>query len=287
MSSRKRGITPSREGGTRRKKSFEETDNIEVVCRLCPYSGSTPSLIAVDETAVQTVLPPAQYRRENAPQVEKIFGFGRVFSENDGQATVFERTSMDLILNMLKGQNSLLFTYGVTGSGKTYTMTGKPTENDTGLLPRTLDVIFNSINNRWVLLPFFSKTCWLFQRRQVHFLPGCIEHVRDPLHTWRSHETSPARERTSQHESRDHRSILRGDKAVRVQWRYGVRGFCKLRGDLQQLLLWFAGGLEDGVSRCEIFALLIETILTTSQFQNLDETWTPPGPSAASLCRWR
>ncbi|CCD72299.1 Kinesin-like protein [Caenorhabditis elegans] len=165
MSSRKRGITPSRDQVRRKKLSIEETDSIEVVCRLCPYTGSTPSLIAIDEGSIQTVLPPAQFRRENAPQVEKVFRFGRVFSENDGQATVFERTSVDLILNLLKGQNSLLFTYGVTGSGKTYTMTGKPTETGTGLLPRTLDVIFNSINNRVEKCIFYPSALNTFEIR--------------------------------------------------------------------------------------------------------------------------
>lgn len=37
----------------------------------------------------------------------------------------------------------LLFTYGVTGSGKTFTMTGSPGQG--GLLPRALAMIFNSI----------------------------------------------------------------------------------------------------------------------------------------------
>ncbi|EGT38579.1 hypothetical protein CAEBREN_01857 [Caenorhabditis brenneri] len=134
-------------------------------CRLCPYSGSTPSLIAIDERSVKTVLPPPQFRRENAPQVEKIFGFGRVFSEHDGQEAVFEKASMSLILDLLKGQNSLLFTYGVTGSGKTYTMTGKPTESDTGLLPRTLDVIFNSINNRVEKCVFYPAALNTFEIR--------------------------------------------------------------------------------------------------------------------------
>ncbi len=43
----------------------------------------------------------------------------------------------------------LLFTYGVTGSGKTFTMTGSPGEG--GLLPRCLDILFNSIG------PFQAK----------------------------------------------------------------------------------------------------------------------------------
>jgi kinesin family protein 23 len=36
-----------------------------------------------------------------------------------------------------------LFAYGVTGSGKTFTMSGKAV--DCGIMPRCLDVIFNSI----------------------------------------------------------------------------------------------------------------------------------------------
>ncbi|UMM27819.1 hypothetical protein L5515_010937 [Caenorhabditis briggsae] len=167
MATRKRGITPARDQVRRKKLSLDETDNIEVFCRLCPYSGSTPSLIAIDDASVQTVLPPAQYRRENAPQVEKVFGFGHVFSEADGQEVVFEKTSRDLILNLLRGQNSLLFTYGVTGSGKTFTMTGKPTESDTGLLPRTLDVIFNSINNRVDKCVFYPAALNTFEIRST------------------------------------------------------------------------------------------------------------------------
>lgn len=53
---------------------------------------------------------------------------------------------MWLCWSMLTG---LLFTYGVTGSGKTFTMTGSPGEG--GLLPRSLDMIFNSIG------PFQAK----------------------------------------------------------------------------------------------------------------------------------
>nr|AAH96779.1 Kif23 protein [Danio rerio]AAI65772.1 Kif23 protein [Danio rerio] len=52
-------------------------------------------------------------------------------------------------------KNGLLFTYGVTGSGKTHTMTGSPGQG--GLLPRSLDMIFNSIGpyqaKRYVFKP--------------------------------------------------------------------------------------------------------------------------------------
>ena len=47
--------------------------------------------------------------------------------------------------DVIQGKNALLFAYGVTGSGKTYTMSGS--HNDSGVMPRALDVIFNSISN--------------------------------------------------------------------------------------------------------------------------------------------
>ncbi|CAD6191287.1 unnamed protein product [Caenorhabditis auriculariae] len=151
MSNRKRGVTPGRDrerdGRVRRKKA-SDMDSIEVVCRICPFRGPNACLEVVNDFCVRTVVPPNSYRREGASTVDKCFSFGCVFSEEDGQSKVFERTAVDLINNLVAGKNSLLFTYGVTGSGKTYTMTGKPTPNETGLLPRTLDVIFNSIMNK-------------------------------------------------------------------------------------------------------------------------------------------
>lgn len=47
--------------------------------------------------------------------------------------------------DVLEGQNGLLFAYGVTNSGKTYTVQGGSEQGSAGILPRTLDVIFNSV----------------------------------------------------------------------------------------------------------------------------------------------
>uniref|UniRef100_A0A8C3AD94 Kinesin-like protein n=1 Tax=Cyclopterus lumpus TaxID=8103 RepID=A0A8C3AD94_CYCLU len=56
---------------------------------------------------------------------------------------LFEYVAKPLVDDLINGRNGLLFTYGVTGSGKTFTMTGSPGQG--GLLPRSLDMIFNSI----------------------------------------------------------------------------------------------------------------------------------------------
>lgn len=48
--------------------------------------------------------------------------------------------------DLLNGENGLVFAYGVTNSGKTYTIQGGSSKGSAGLLPRTLDVIFNSLD---------------------------------------------------------------------------------------------------------------------------------------------
>lgn len=52
---------------------------------------------------------------------------------------------MPLIHDVLHGENALIFAYGVTNSGKTFSIMG--TKQNPGILPRTLDVIFNSIED--------------------------------------------------------------------------------------------------------------------------------------------
>ncbi|MFH4975077.1 hypothetical protein AB6A40_001786 [Gnathostoma spinigerum] len=146
MATRKRAGTPSRRGG---KRVVEDKDAVEVVCRLCPLEkGDEGCAFAMDEEHVKLIPPSVAVQRNGQSCQQSIFKFTYVFDEGDSQRMVFERTSVDLIQNLLRGKNSLLFTYGVTGSGKTYTMTGSTAEHNTGILPRTLDTVFNSIPNR-------------------------------------------------------------------------------------------------------------------------------------------
>uniref|UniRef100_A0A671WC87 Kinesin-like protein n=1 Tax=Sparus aurata TaxID=8175 RepID=A0A671WC87_SPAAU len=71
------------------------------------------------------------------------YSFKRVFGVSISQMELFEHVAQPLVDDLIHGKNGLLFTYGVTGSGKTFTMTGSPGQG--GLLPRSLDMIFNSI----------------------------------------------------------------------------------------------------------------------------------------------
>ncbi|GAA5950905.1 hypothetical protein JCM21900_000368 [Sporobolomyces salmonicolor] len=64
------------------------------------------------------------------------------------QADFFRATTLPLVTDFLKkGENCLLFAYGPTGSGKTYTVQGGPGD-EAGLLPRVMDVVWRSLEGK-------------------------------------------------------------------------------------------------------------------------------------------
>jgi hypothetical protein len=72
-----------------------------------------------------------------------------VFGPSTPQDTFFETTTLPLVEQALQGESGLMFSYGVSNSGKTYTIQGGGDDKtggvDRGMIPRTIDVIFNSI----------------------------------------------------------------------------------------------------------------------------------------------
>lgn len=84
--------------------------------------------------------------RLSATPPSSIYTFSHVFPITTAQSEFFTHTTLPLVQDLLDGQNGLLFAYGVTNSGKTYTVQGGNTPGSAGILPRTLDVIFNSID---------------------------------------------------------------------------------------------------------------------------------------------
>lgn len=74
------------------------------------------------------------------------FLFSHIFGPEASQKNVFDELSPDLLQEFFGGHDCLLFSYGVTNSGKTHTILGTPTEP--GILPRTLGVIFNTVGDK-------------------------------------------------------------------------------------------------------------------------------------------
>uniref|UniRef100_A0A8C2UFB1 Kinesin-like protein n=1 Tax=Coturnix japonica TaxID=93934 RepID=A0A8C2UFB1_COTJA len=126
-------------------------DPVGVYCRVRPLSRPDQEccIEVINENTVQ-IHPPDGYRIfRNGEYRETQYSFKEVFGTLVPQKELFDVVAKPLVEDLIRGKNGLLFTYGVTGSGKTHTMTGSP--GDGGLLPRCLAMIFNSIG------PFQAK----------------------------------------------------------------------------------------------------------------------------------
>ncbi|XP_054626686.1 kinesin-like protein KIF23 isoform X2 [Dunckerocampus dactyliophorus] len=144
-----KGKTPRRPG--LKKKSNAEKDPVGVYCRIRPLGGENEECCVemISNSTIQLHAIDGLKANRNGEYKETQYSFKKVFGINTTQKELFEDVAKPLVEDLIQCKNGLLFTYGVTGSGKTFTMTGSPGEG--GLLPRSLDMLFNSIG------PFQAK----------------------------------------------------------------------------------------------------------------------------------
>lgn len=123
-------------------------DPVQVYCRLRPMQSSTdvPCMKPTSSTTL-VITPPESAVNFRTINKEIQTTFSRIFTPNVTQKEIFKTAALPLVESLIQGRNGLLFTYGVTGSGKTYTMTGESQDGHAGIMPRCLDVIFNTIAN--------------------------------------------------------------------------------------------------------------------------------------------
>ncbi|KAI0963139.1 hypothetical protein AcW1_000304 [Taiwanofungus camphoratus] len=127
-----------------------DREPIKAFLRIRPHLGdgepsSEPYLDPISDTAVRMSDPYTSHTRLSNVGPSSIYTFSHVFPSETQQPEFFTKTTLPLVRDLLEGESGLLFTYGVTNSGKTYTIQGGSGEGSAGILPRTLDVIFNSI----------------------------------------------------------------------------------------------------------------------------------------------
>ncbi|XP_054476149.1 kinesin-like protein KIF23 isoform X2 [Anoplopoma fimbria] len=141
--------TPRRPGP--KKASNIEKDPVGVYCRIRPLGAEDEECCVemISSSTIQLHAPDGLKANRNGEYKETQYSFKKVFGINTTQMELFEDVAKPLIEDLIHCKNGLLFTYGVTGSGKTFTMTGSPGEG--GLLPRCLDMLFNTIG------PFQAK----------------------------------------------------------------------------------------------------------------------------------
>ncbi|KAL2078637.1 hypothetical protein ACEWY4_026322 [Coilia grayii] len=138
------------------QESLSDKEHLQVYLRVRPFTsaeqeaGESQECVEVEgpDTVVlkaPRVSLPGRLSEKPA-QTGQRFRFSQVYRPETTQRQIFDGTAKGLVKDVLEGGNSLIFTYGVTNAGKTFTFVGP--ESDGGIVPRSLRVIFNSIEGR-------------------------------------------------------------------------------------------------------------------------------------------
>ncbi|XP_068223044.1 kinesin-like protein KIF20B isoform X2 [Palaemon carinicauda] len=133
-----------------------EGENLKVYLRVRPslpdenIESKDFQVDIIDKNSIILTAPASSNTFKNAShdsaKLSQKFSFTHIYGPSTTQRELFEESTLGLVNDFIKGQNLLLFTYGATNSGKTFTVQGTP--SDPGVLPRTLDVLFRSIGDK-------------------------------------------------------------------------------------------------------------------------------------------
>ena len=116
------------------------------MCRLRPLAEGEDRAIAPEATqstaqgAASTVVkavPPDSLRHKKEYKDDRKYTFTKVLDESSSQEDVYSCSVKPMVSAFLeKGKSGLVFTFGVTNAGKSYTMLGNT--DSPGLIPRTV-----------------------------------------------------------------------------------------------------------------------------------------------------
>ncbi|CAD8152681.1 unnamed protein product [Paramecium pentaurelia] len=115
----------------------EPQNGIEVICRIRPkFVGEN----YVNYMITDKRLDIYETNNDNEISNQKTFTFSQIYDQNSTQRNLHQEYVIPMIKDIFEKQKGVLvFTYGVTNSGKTYTIIG--TQEAPGILPLTLQTL--------------------------------------------------------------------------------------------------------------------------------------------------
>ncbi|XP_041979803.1 kinesin heavy chain-like [Aricia agestis] len=123
----------------------EEPELVQVYLRLKPCNTKSNLYEVRSERCLITSLDTttAGHGRRTQHNVSKMYTFSHIFKPDCPQKEIFEYVVKDNLKKLPEGHSFTLLTYGASGSGKTYTLMG--TVASPGLVPRSLEFVFNIV----------------------------------------------------------------------------------------------------------------------------------------------
>ncbi|XP_040292577.1 kinesin-like protein KIF20B isoform X1 [Bufo bufo] len=139
------------------KNSSDAKEPMQVFLRVKPFTGleieqkESQDCVSIPDPCSVLVKAPLSSQAcrlsdRSSSSVAQKFSFTHVFGPETSQTQFFEGTIKKQVIDFMKGQNRLIFTYGVTNAGKTFTFQGS--KNDGGILPRSMELLFNAIEGK-------------------------------------------------------------------------------------------------------------------------------------------
>ncbi|KAK6307534.1 hypothetical protein J4Q44_G00226820 [Coregonus suidteri] len=125
-----------------------QCEAVKVVVRCRPFNRREETMDNDNILEVNTKLGQITLRNPRASPEElmKSFTFDAVYDFESKQSDIYHDTVRPLVDSVLQGFNGTILAYGQTGTGKTYTMLGMPTDNERGIIPNSFNQIFTQIS---------------------------------------------------------------------------------------------------------------------------------------------
>ncbi|XP_019870179.2 kinesin-like protein subito [Aethina tumida] len=161
------------------ESELEKDDCLKVFLRIKSHV-KFDKLYTVDGDTLISKIPEDSHVMRNAKVGETItkkFTFSKILGPECTQSEMFNKIVKPKLLQFINGKNSTVMSYGASGSGKTYTIVG--TENQPGLIPRSLEYVFRSLPqisdikvkpNANGSLTVLDRTTLKDERRKLHHL---------------------------------------------------------------------------------------------------------------------
>ncbi|TMW59325.1 hypothetical protein Poli38472_004394 [Pythium oligandrum] len=127
----------------------DEQQRVQIVIRIRPLTESLESdgaCFRVTSESTMVAQPPKTSQAYRSTGTATAFQFSHIFTEQTQQTALFEATTKPVLDSAFHGRNGLVFAYGVTNSGKTYTISG--TDDNPGVLPRALKYVMHELGRR-------------------------------------------------------------------------------------------------------------------------------------------